>query len=625
MSVVHYISRTGEDVTEDGYSFSDDEYLKLALETEKKAQENYAAYKSELVRFACLAYLYISLLLVLLAGVFLYSFKTWGISLEAFICVLFILLILKGCWVKMEAPRGILLEKEKYPELFSEIEEICQKLNTKADVVLLNSDFNASVIERPRAFILGSEQNYLILGLPFMMNEDTDMFKATLAHEFGHLTANHSKTTRWVYSLRKRLSQIFASVNTGSILIYPFFCWYYPRFEAKSLVMTRKHEKEADQYSVQVAGVEAGIRSLVSAQLKGRYLYREIWKDIYARAKNQKDPPCSVFAEIQSRLKEFPASKIKGWYEDALNEFDDKKSSHPVFKERIQLIDPDLVKTEIPLIRLEQIMQSQGPSAAEYYIKDNLPELIKELDSTWQKENEENWSNFHEHFEKLQLELDELIEKEKRGQLFIDEMRKKVFLLDELSYKNESYELSKLILDWEPKDAFSNFVVGARFLDEGKTEEALQNLEIASTYNLGCAIESSDLGLCLRDHNEIYLAVKERMSLKTEDILIPHDLCDSRLETLNVIADRIKSINAMYVARKQVSHFIESSHYVIGLSVNTTGNSKEYAFDTANKILKDLRCYLPTMSVFAFEESTRTYEAMLKKVPNALIFIRPPG
>lgn len=167
----------------------------LVEKLEEDARRSPRNYKLQVVLLATLGYAYIFMILAgslaLLALIILVVIHTGRMNsamikfvmlLLALICV-----ILSSLWVHIPPPQGLVLERQKVPQLFTMLDELTKALKApKFHHVILTGEFNASVIQIPRLGLLGWYQNYLIIGLSLMQGLSPEQFKAVLAHEYSN-------------------------------------------------------------------------------------------------------------------------------------------------------------------------------------------------------------------------------------------------------------------------------------------------------------------------------------------------------------------------------------------------------------------------------------------------------
>src|SRR5690606_28024479 len=161
----------------------------------------------------------------------------------------------RALWSRQRPPEGLRVRRGDAPELFKLIEKVRKRCGApRPDVVLIDGELNAAIVQQPRLGLLGWHRNYLILGLPLLMGLDVKQVAAVIGHEFGHLRGAHGKLGAWVYRTRLRWwklaeararSRVDASVADAGLAL--FFRHFFPRFNARAFVLSRQQEYEADR------------------------------------------------------------------------------------------------------------------------------------------------------------------------------------------------------------------------------------------------------------------------------------------------------------------------------------------------------------------------------------------
>ncbi|MCW5823175.1 MAG: M48 family metalloprotease [Cyanobacteria bacterium TGS_CYA1] len=642
MPIIHYNTRSTSEALADKVSITYSQFDQIAEEAEKKSKEDYEAYETDLVNFARLGNLYIGgiLTILVLAIVFcIQHIHGYGGTKLTLILGILILGIIGSLFVKSQKPEGIELKREQYPKLFSLIDDISSKVNAQADVVLLTDDYNAAVVQIPKAGFFGGSTNYLILGLPFMMAQDDKQFIATVAHEFGHLSNNHSETSRWIYNIHVRWSNLLKNLDEKNILFRPFFAWYIPRLSAKSLVMNRKHELEADQFAIDLAGIEANAQSLVVCDLRAHGYYKAS-EEVFKLARYSEQPPNDVYLQLQQGMNTIPTHELRKWLLEALEHEGTKGDTHPPLKARLEygksldyyqnISDEELVSLCAPL--------PTGESSAEIYLGDELKDLIAYMSKTWYESQKEIWAHKHQNLKEMENFLGELNEKSKKEELTLDEMRAKANILSDLSEKELSLAVRHEILQREPNCPFSNYEIG-RYLVENKIEshknvDASNYLLRSCRYNLLLAESAQQIAIqhfsqhkreneidglkALKE--EIDQAFKERASIKDTDEFLEHELDNETREILVNWVGQINEIRALHLVRKKMTMFPESHHYIISLNVD--GISSEDLPDFGKGILENSHFLGYTRSVFIVDTWNLKLDKKIRAVPNSLIVKR---
>jgi len=235
------------------------------------AREHPASYALRVTLLAPLGYFYLGAVLLglLLANLILAYFAIRARTVALLVQLGLPLLaltgtILRALWVKFPEPQGLRLGRDVAPRLFATVEEIRRLLRApKIDVILLTHEFNAGVADVPRKALLGTKR-FLSVGLPLMQALNPQQFRAVLAHEFGHVSANHGRFASWIYRIRQTWGQLLARPEAqkrwGVGVFVRFAKWYAPLFNAYTFVLARAHECEADRSAAPRGGVRCVIR-----------------------------------------------------------------------------------------------------------------------------------------------------------------------------------------------------------------------------------------------------------------------------------------------------------------------------------------------------------------------------
>ncbi|MBD0321329.1 MAG: M48 family metallopeptidase, partial [Gemmatimonadetes bacterium] len=217
--------------------------------------------------FAALGYVYVVGVLALLVGVVL-ALGRLGLGHIAWILLgglVFYIALSLVVWIG--AAEGRRVERDECPELFRAIDRARAELRAPpVDAVLLTHALNAGVLERPRFGIAGWNKRFLLVGLPLLHALTPDELRAILAHEFAHLSRQHSRSQRMVARARTTWTMLvagFTGTRWASFLFLPFVRWYTPRLEALAQQSSRAHEIESDRLAARAAGAPVQGRTLL--------------------------------------------------------------------------------------------------------------------------------------------------------------------------------------------------------------------------------------------------------------------------------------------------------------------------------------------------------------------------
>ena len=296
---------------------------------------------------------------------------------------------------------GRLLRPDEAPALTAMLDGLRRELACRPfGEVRLTMDFNAGVHERPRRGFLDRPGSVLELGLPLMLALTPEEFRAVLAHEFAHLSANHGRGGRQVGRLYQTWDTLFKTLNApksgrsdGAVrwVVSRFFDWYWPRFRARTVVLSRFHEYQADRISAEVAGVETVASALWRIECVDAWLSDWFWIELNRQAVDQAEPPGDVLARLSAGLAAPPpADRVALWVERGLNRPTDVNNTHPAYADRVQALGraPDGVH--------EGGFPPAAPqTAAAVLLGPDFATITGELSQTWRQEQSGPWRERH--------------------------------------------------------------------------------------------------------------------------------------------------------------------------------------------------------------------------------------
>lgn len=319
--------------------------------------------------------------------------RSWKVLL-VLACGSLLLSLVRSLWLRSREPDGLPVSNLEAPRLFELIEQVRRKVGApRPDRVLIDGALNASVVQQPRLGLLGWHRNTLILGLPLLMALETRQLAAVLAHEFGHLRGAHGKLGAWVYRTRRawvRLAESRARAPAAFALadLAPafFFRHFFPRFNARAFVLSRRQEYEADRVAHEVVGREAAASGLLAIELQARYLREQFWPSVWRHAAHLPTPEKErPFRAMQQALKTaLTHRQAQPWLKEALKRLPDLADTHPSLRDRLEFAD---VAPRPPL--------PAPVSAAEALLREALPDWLTRMDRQWRGRSTEAWRARH--------------------------------------------------------------------------------------------------------------------------------------------------------------------------------------------------------------------------------------
>jgi len=386
-----------------------DAYRELVRRLEAEAARDPRGYARRVALFGVLGYAYLFavfgalLAVVAFSPLVLHGAAGVWIGLKLGLIALPIGLVLgRPLVTSFPRPPGIVLDRARVPQLFAAIDEVATALEApRPDVVLLTTAYNCSVLQRPRLGILGWPENVLVLGLPMLETLSPARFRAVLAHELGHLAADHNTFAGRLHAISGVWQLLLQRLSARPGLVYrvlaAFFRWYGPRFQAMGFVLGRRQEYFADQCSRYVAGRAATRGALARIEVMARGFGERMNDAVRERMRDTSDAPPELYASvIRSMRGDLPRDQAKRWLGDARRTITGYEDTHPSLGDRLQAVDPSVAPT------VTDVLAEPGPSAAEALLGAALAPITNEVAARWADDNAGAWRHRHGRVETLE-------------------------------------------------------------------------------------------------------------------------------------------------------------------------------------------------------------------------------
>jgi Zn-dependent protease with chaperone function len=587
-------------------TFSRERFDEQVSRLERVAARSPEAYKLRVVLLGALGYAYLLgalfLLLALVGGLVLLAISGRGVVVAVKLGLPVLLLVgtvARALWVRLPPPEGRELPRGPETEaLWAEVDAVRQKLGGPViHTLLLDNDFNAGIVQRPRFGLLGPTKNYLVLGLPLMQAMSPEHFRSVLAHEFGHLSGAHGRTSAWVYRVRRTWSQVQEALEQqegwGVALFTRFFRWYAPFYSAYSFVLARSNEYEADRASADVVGSAVAADALVVGQVRYAQLEERFWPAMSQRSTREPEPAHPYTEMVVAFRGEPEPGLVRGWLDRSLARTTDSTDTHPSLRDRLKALGEE----PRPPGRLDQ-------SAAEVLLGAALPTLAAELDGGWRESVAERWTEAYGRAQEGRKRLAELEARGPEVPLSLEEAWELASLTEDLRDVEAAFPLFQQVLARAPDHAGAHFALGRLLLARGQEaglghlEEAMKLDSDAILPGCGHAVDwleqqgRAEEARAWRERGEtwarkLHEAKEERDSLGQSAAFEPHGLSE---EALRAVAEQLHGyprVKEAWLVRKTVEHFPEQPVYVLGLKL---GGGFEWGAEEANTRLIGQLC-----------------------------------
>lgn len=618
-----------------------EEFTQLVRRAERHAARSPAAYRVRVILLGALGYLYVWFLIAAaLGGLALLAMSVWpgaeGARGSARLAgevavpvVIFVGILFRALWVKLDAPEGKPLDRQRFPELHAALDEIRDQLQgPKLHAVLLDDQFNASITQIPRLGVFGWHRNYLVVGLPLLQMLSPRQLVAVLAHEYGHLSGAHGKLGTWIYRVRTTWMQLLTAFHEkrarGAELVRRFFEWYAPYFSAYSFALARANEYEADRCAARVAGASHMGAALVRVETAGAYFATEYWPSLYRTADSQPRPEGQPFGRLARRAGAVISQERAGrLLEQALAAPTDVGDTHPSLADRLRSLG---LEAELP--------DPLGETAAEAFLGEHLRGIVTEFDLRWRAAATPVWRERYESVQTARARLRDLYqgpESDRTPQELLERAR----LVDQLAGRKQALPQYRRALEADPSAPLPLCVVGLSLLEEGD-ESGLEMLERGMALDEGLAVgacqavrdhfaAAGDMGRAttwheraVRQAEKAESAMADRASIPLRAVYEPHDLPP---DVVQHVVTRLRAdpfVRHAMLACKKLEHAGEPV-YVLGVVGKLRLAVGEDRRAIARRIVERLDVDQDISCVVA-EGPNKKLATILAKVPGAKLF-----
>jgi Zn-dependent protease with chaperone function len=567
---------------------TNEEFEALVARLEGEAKRSPGGYKTRVVLMALLGNAYLGVMLVLIVALLLAAIvsiawlKGAGVKI-ALVLGVFLWMVLKALWIRLEPPQGAEVTAREAPELFAMIEELRRALRApRFHHVLVTDEFNAGVVQAPRLGFFGWSRNYLLIGLPLAKGLTVEQFKAVLAHEFGHLARGHGRLSNWIYSQRLRWGRLMAVLeeaeSAGRFLFRPFLRWYAPYFNACSYPLARANEFEADATSARLVSKRSAAEALTAVNVVGSYLEERYWPQIHRRADELPQPAFAPYSSMGAGVaREIDPASVENWLAQALARKTTVDDTHPCLTERLEAL------AEKPALALPA-----AGAAADRLLGPALERITREFDQRWHDGILPSWQERHREVQEARGRLAELDAKHASGgELTLQEAYDRALLTESPGGDAEGCIAQLRALHERAGDEpVLHYTLGVRLLardDESGVALLKRAMQRDESETVRCCEalrdycwrkerkdEAHDWHRRMVERAELEQAAKlERDQVRTSDKFERHGLEPQALAQLEEQVKSVAGLRKAYFVRKRVKHMPERVCYVFGYTVGS--------------------------------------------------------
>lgn len=590
---------------------------------------NPTGYKFKLWALACLGYAVVIVVLLIplglvfgIVGVVFQSQSIW--EWHTWFLLLLTVSLLYSLWFRVPQNLGIALTAEQAPQLYEEIKALGSSLKVSLPKnIWVDENFAVEIVQLPRRIPLGWFHKDLRIGLPLLLALEPAQLKSLVAQQLALGSRKRSRLSVWIFQTYNFWSALYKIFEHSAHRYNPsrmFIVWYAPKFCAYSLAQIRWGELESDLRAADVVGADAMVAALVNVEVKAELLHRLFWDTAWQAADAHPQPPRNPYKDlaIMARLPLDVAATTQQ-LSNALARSTQSDDRQPCLAERL-----DALKRSVPSVT------AADPSAAMFYLKTALPQLVNSVGKRWQRRILPQWQA---QYSRVQLAKRRLakIRQHPVQQITDDALMELAELTQQLEGSRAAKSIWEMLLQREPGHPFASLQLGVMHL-ENDDELGIELVEVAMradfrTISPGSKaiiahlrrIKDMERMVIFETRYENYkeqlsLADQERNRFDEKDKIHSHGLDRSKIANLLATLKSAKVIEGAYLARKRVLHFSEIPMFVLLVQL-------ERHYDSELKLLSQLQSKLRvpgTLHVASITEKNPLLEK-LNALPHAKI------
>lgn len=326
-------------------------------------------------------------------------------------------------------PLGLALAPGQAPALSALIDEVRAQLHAApVHEVVLDTSLGARLVERPQLGPLGLNRHTLVLGLPLMMSLTPGALAALLAVELAPLRrapdwrSAWREPAPWLERQRRLWAGLAATWRPARLLpqwadafVTLFLRHFWPRFEARALVVARDEAVAADRLACSLGRGPALAQALLRTAIQQHFLDEVFWPRRWDNTRQSAVPDALPLRELKVLIAaSLRHPQAKAWLQESLHaapsRVHGRADGRAALRERLALTGEPLA-----------ITAATGPNAAEALLGAELDGWIDTLDRHWQQRVAADWADRHHDHRQRERLLTELAEADAEKPLPLDD------------------------------------------------------------------------------------------------------------------------------------------------------------------------------------------------------------
>lgn len=483
--------------------------------------------------------------------------------------------------VEVTPRQGRVLGPGEAPALAAALAELGRQMQCRPfDEVRLTLDVNAGVAELPRLGLLGWPRTVLEVGVPLARAISPDELRAVLAHECVHRSARHGRTAGRLYLINQTWANLMQQLQrpaTGRLdrlgrwALGKFLGWYWPRLHARTFVLARMHEYQADRHAAEVTSPAVVVGALWRLECLSPWLGDQFWGELWQSTRDCPEPPADVLRLLADACRQGPApADAARCVERGLSRATAEDSTHPAFIDRVRPLgwtNDDVRRLGFP--------PPPPVSAAEHFLGDQLAELERTLSEQWRQSILASWHDRH------RRACAEARRAESAPAADVHLLWETARTTADRHGLAPAVPFLRQVLEHDPNHGGACVLLGQHLTSQGDPEgERLLSAVVARGDENWLSRACAALEQCYRSHGrmeevrqtralldrheaDLRAAQRERATVTRRDRFIAHELSIETLAALHCRLASLSDLGTAWLARKDLTYFPHRALFVL--------------------------------------------------------------